>query len=238
MHFIGGETIITPAFNQILTNIVNSGRAGEITVGFTTNLTVWDQEVIKLLENFKQVNVGVSIESFTPLNDYVRWPSNISEVKQTLTRWQELCQNNRWLVQLRITPTCLTMHEITTVLDYSWEHQIPIESCDFLTEPEFFKINVLPVAYREPIIKSLQTWLDKRNGQLSSRIVNSRHTETLHEFLLQEATGYIQYLKEASDNSSELPNLVEFLKLLEKSRNNSVLDYIPQYEKLFRDSGY
>lgn len=238
LHFIGGETIITPAFNQILTNIVNSGRAGEITVGFTTNLTVWDQEVIKLLENFKQVNVGVSIESFTPLNDYVRWPSNISEVKQTLTRWQELCQNNRWLVQLRITPTCLTMHEITTVLDYSWEHQIPIESCDFLTEPEFFKINVLPVAYREPIIKSLQTWLDKRNGQLSSRIVNSRHTETLHEFLLQEATGYIQYLKEASDNSSELPNLVEFLKLLEKSRNNSVLDYIPQYEKLFRDSGY
>lgn len=238
LHFIGGETIVTPAFKQILNNIINHGRSKEITVGFTTNLTVWDQEVVNLLEQFKQVNVGVSIETFTSLNDYVRWPSNIGEVTQTLTRWQELCQRNKWLIQLRITPTCLTVHEITTVLDFAWQNQIPIESCDFLTEPEFFKINVLPVASREPIIKSLLAWVDKHNIQLSSRIVNSRNTETLYQFLLQEANGYIRYLKESMDNSSELPNLVEFLKLLEKSRNNSVLDYIPQYEKLFRDSGY
>lgn len=238
LHFIGGETIITPAFRRILNNIVDSGRSKEITIGFTTNLTVWDSEIGNLLEQFKQVNVGVSVETFSSVNNYVRWPSDIVEIKQTLSRWQELCQRNGWLIQIRITPTCLSIHEITTILDYAWQHQIPIESCDFLTEPEFLKINVLPAAYREPIIKNLQAWVDEHNVQSSSRVVNSRHTDTLHEFLLQEANGYIRYLKESTDNSSELPNLVEFLKLLEQSRNNSIINYIPQYEKLFRDSGY
>ena len=238
LHFIGGETIVTPAFRQILTNLVASGRAKEIIIGFTTNLTVWDREIIELLEQFGQINVGVSIETFTPLNDYVRWPSNIDEIKQTLTRWRELCQRNRWLIQLRITPTCLTIHELTTVLDYAWEHQVPIESCDFLTEPEYLKINVLPLAYRMPIVDNLKAWINKCNVQSSRRIVNSRHTEMLHEFLIQEAIGYVRYLEEASDNSAELSNLTEFLKLLEQSRKNSILDHIPQYEKLFRASGY
>jgi sulfatase maturation enzyme AslB (radical SAM superfamily) len=238
LHFIGGETLITPAFRQMLNTIVNSGRANEITVGFTTNLTVWDQGIIELLSHFKQVNVGVSIETFTTLNDYVRWPSNIEEVKKLLTRWQEVCKNNKWLIQLRITPTCLTIHELITVLDYAWEHLMPFESCDFLTNPKHLKINVLPLTYREPIIKNLELWVDKRNVQLGERIVNSRHIETVQEFLIQEANSYIHYLKESPDDSSDLPALVEFLKLLEKSRKNSIINYIPQYEKLFRASGY
>jgi len=35
-----------------------------------------------------------------------------------------------------------------------------------------------------------------------------------------------------------LPDLVDFVKRLETSRGNSILDYLPEYEELFRSAGY
>lgn len=39
LHFIGGETLITPAFKVILESLIDSGL-NDTTIGFTTNLTV------------------------------------------------------------------------------------------------------------------------------------------------------------------------------------------------------
>ena len=41
LHFIGGETTITPGFQRILQALVETGQANSITIGFTTNLTTW-----------------------------------------------------------------------------------------------------------------------------------------------------------------------------------------------------
>ena len=81
LHFIGGETVITPGFKKILTALVDRGIAGQITIGFTTNLTVWSDPIVELLKQFYQVNMGMSIETLTPVNDYVRYPSQIELVK-------------------------------------------------------------------------------------------------------------------------------------------------------------
>jgi len=75
LHFIGGETTITPGFRQILQALVDSNQAKDITIGFTTNLTTWSDSLNNLLTQFDSVHLGLSIETLTPVNDYVRWPS-------------------------------------------------------------------------------------------------------------------------------------------------------------------
>ena len=72
LHFLGGETVITPAFKIILQALIDNGISKNVTIGLTTNLTVWNQEIIDMLCEFKEVNLGMSVECFDPVNDYVR----------------------------------------------------------------------------------------------------------------------------------------------------------------------
>jgi sulfatase maturation enzyme AslB (radical SAM superfamily) len=238
LHFLGGETVITPGFKKILSALVHAGLAKNITIGFTTNLTVWSDSVVELLTQFQQVHLGMSIETLTPVNDYVRYPSQQARTQELLDRWVALGQEQGWLIQLRITPTCLTVHELTTVYDYAWQHKTAVESCNFIDNPEFFRISVLPKHQRESSVQTLRSWIDAHPVPDSGQIVNTRNPNVVQQQIVQDARSYLDYLESAADESYKLPDLVAYLKRLEASRGNSILTYLPQYEELFRSAGY
>lgn len=238
LHFLGGETVITPGFKKILSALVESGLAKNITIGFTTNLTVWSDSVVALLTQFQQVNLGMSVETLTPVNDYVRYPSRQAHTRELLDRWVALGQQHKWLIQLRITPTCLTVHELTTVYEYAWNHGTAVESCNFIDNPEFFRISVLPKLHRDTAVETLRSWIDAHPVGNHDQIINTRDPNIAQKQIVQDATSYLHYLESAEDESNRLPDLVAYLKRLEDSRGNSILTYLPQYEDLFRSAGY
>lgn len=237
LHFLGGETLITPAFKRILQVLVESGLGQSLTVGFTTNLTVWDQSVIELLTNFAGVHLGMSVECFHPVNDYVRWPSELSQVQLHAHRWLELAQEHNWLVQLRTTPTILTVSKLLSVYDFAWQHLIAVESCNFLNRPEHMRVSVLPLTYRASVVHDMKQWLAQHpaNGET---VTNIRDPGVVHTQITQDLQSYINYIENTPDESDQLPALVQYLKLLEGSRGNSILSYLPEYEELFRTAGY
>jgi sulfatase maturation enzyme AslB (radical SAM superfamily) len=237
LHFIGGETVITPAFKTILSALVDAGLNSTATVGFTTNLTVWDEEVINLLTQFHGVNLGVSIETMTPVNDYVRWPSKLPGVLNHLERWREVAQQHNWLVQIRTTPTLLSIGNLLSVYDYAWQHCIAIESCNFLEKPEFMRTSVLPFDQRQTVIGQMQAWLDQHSTS-GDTIINTRDPNIARAQIAQDLQSYVNYLRNAPDESHRLPDLVKFLHRVENSRGNCILDYLPEYENLFRSAGY
>jgi len=238
LHFLGGETVITPGFKTILTALVDAGLAKDVTIGFTTNLTVWSDDIVELLKQFKQVNLGMSVETLTPVNDYVRYPSRQEQTQTLLDRWVALGKQQDWLIQLRITPTCLTVHELTTVYDYAWQNNISVESCNFIDNPEFFRIGVLPQEHRVVTIKTLEQWIRDHQTATTQKIINTRNPVMALAQIVQDAESYLNYLKSAEDESYRLPDLVAYLKRLESNRGNSILTYLPQYEDLFRSAGY
>lgn len=239
LHFIGGETLITPAFKKILTALVEHKLADKLVVGFTTNLNAWDDSVVELLKEFKQINLGLSIESLTLANDYVRWPSKQDYTKKLLDQWVSMGQEKDWLLQLRNTPTCLTIQDLDTVYEYAWINGLCVESCNFLDNPEFMRIDVLPATYKEKAKQKLQDWVDRRSiDHNSQKIINIRNPNVAREQLVQDAKSYIEYINQSADESHRLPDLVDYIKKLESSRKNNILDYIPEYEQLLKSSGY
>jgi hypothetical protein len=238
LHFIGGETLITPGFKKILTALIDCGLANQITIGFTTNLTVWQDDIVDLLIQFKNVNLGMSVETMTALNNYVRWPSRIDKVTGLLDRWIRIGNKHNWIIQLRITPTCLTLHELHIVYDYAWQQNISVESCNFIDSPEFMRISVLPKEQRALARQNLSNWIDQHQTANTDIIVNTRDPNRAHDQILQDAQSYLNYLDQASDESNRLPDLVGYLKRLEHNRDNSILTYLPKYETLFRSAGY
>lgn len=238
LHFIGGETLITPGFVRILEALVTNGISQHVTLGFTTNLTTWSDHTADLLTKFKQINLGISMETTTKINDYVRWPSQIDQVLKHAQDWLDLARKHGWLTQLRITPTCLTVHELDTMYEYAWQNNLAVESCNFLERPEHLRIGVLPKTFRQLAHARLENWIKKHPIAQQDQIVNGRNPSTIRQQIVQDALSYLHYLDQAQDESHRLPDLVAYLKLLESRRGNRVLNYIPQYEELFRSAGY
>lgn len=237
LHFIGGETLITPAFATILRALIDTGLHESVTLGITTNLTVWPQPVIDLLCEFKQVHIGMSVEAFAPINDYVRWPGKLADIEQKFQQWLDLCKQKNWLPQLRTTPTVLSLLDLVSVHDRAWNHNIPVESCNFLQHPVFLRPSVLPMSMRGPIIEKFSQWLDSHQVD-NTKVINTRNPHFAQAQVCQDLHSYIQYLSNEPDESYLLPELVKYLKLTESMRKNSVLNYRPEYEELFRTAGY
>jgi hypothetical protein len=237
LHFIGGETLITPAFKKILRALIDKNLAQEITIGFTTALTAWDESIIDLLTAFKQVNLGMSVECFHPVNDYTRYPSNINKVTETMHQWINVARTHGWLVQLRTTPTILTIKHLVTVFEFAYNNDIAVESCNFLDHPAYMRPTVLPKDYRLEVIALLEIWL-KDKTKSDNVVVNIRDPNQAKPQVVQDAQSYLNYLKNQADESHLLPELINYLKIMESSRNNSVLTYLPEYEQLFRSAGY
>ena len=238
LHFIGGETTITPGFKTILDALINAGLHKQVTIGFTTNLSVWPKEIIERLKKFNLVNLGMSIETLTRTNDYVRFPCQINQTQKILDDWVALGKEMGWLMQIRITPTCLSVHELDTVYEYAWQHNIAVESCNFINRPEFMRINVLPKEQRTAAQQQLSAWINSHRLDSAEQIINTRDPNIAHQQILQDAKSYLNFFKSAEDESYRLPDLVAYLKRLESSRGNNILNYLPQYEELFRSAGY
>jgi sulfatase maturation enzyme AslB (radical SAM superfamily) len=239
LHFLGGETIITPAFKKILIKLIEKGLNKNISIGFTTNLTVWDDSIVELLTQYKEVNLGMSIECLHPINDYLRWPSRIEKVKEILEKWIQLGKQQNWLIQFRITPTIFSIAHIKTIYDYAYTYDVGVESCNFLYNPSFMRMSVLPIDVRQNIAKELQHWINSKKLLFAEeRIINTRDPNKVKDYILQDAMSYVEYLQNGPDESSSWPALVSYLKKLESSRKNSIIDYAPEYEKFLRSAGY
>jgi len=237
LHFLGGETVITPAFKTILQALIDAGLNQTATIGFTTNLSVWRDDVVELLTQFQGVHLGLSVESFSAVNDYVRWPVCLPTVFENLERWQAVAKQHNWLLQFRTTPTLLTVHKLLPIYDYALAHNIIVESCNFLYSPEVLKPSVLPIKYRQEIIDKMQAWVDAHQTNADT-VVNIRNPDSVQSQLVQDLSSYVAYLTNEPDESNRLPELVTWLKRIESSRGNSVLTYLPEYEELFRAAGY
>ena len=237
LHFIGGETLITPAFKSILKTLIDAGLNRNASIGFTTNLMAWDESVIDLLTQFDVVNLGMSIEAFDPVNEYVRWPADMVKVQQNLDRWMALARQHRWLLQFRTTPTVLSISRLLTVYEFARQHNITVESCNFLNRPEFMRPSVLPLEHRKNIVSEMKSWIQQHKVD-HEVIVNIRDPNVAQQQIVQDLESYVNYLENEPDESHRLPALVDFLKRIESSRGNSILDYLPDYEHFFRSAGY
>lgn len=238
LHFLGGETLITPGFRRILQSIIDSGLNTNTSIGFTTNLTVWDDSMIDLLTKFKEVNLGMSVECMHDLNDYVRYGSSLSEVKTILEKWLIVGKNNQWLIQLRTTPTVFSIWHLDTIYYYALERGIAIESCNFLENPAFMKISVLPKKMRDVVSGRLERFIERSGSIGTKTIVNTRDPNRYRDQIVQDAQSYINYMKSTDQEDFRAVDLVKYIKILENNRGNRILDYLPEYEEFLRSFGY
>lgn len=236
VHFLGGETLYNQAFYSICEHLDGE----DLVVGTTTNGTIYDARIEQLIPKFKEFHLGISIESVTPLNDYVRYPGPTDQILTNIKKFVALRDQHPGLkLELRITPNLFTISELDQVFDFMIEHDIIAESCNILHQPRCLRMELMPEDIRQETIAKLQSIVD-RVGSYEPQ-VNTRRSDLSQQIIAQLATEYLEFVKtytKPTDQEESLKELIVFLKSFETLRNNNILDYAPRYTDFLRSIGY
>lgn len=240
IHFLGGETLYDTAFYTICEKLIDAGISKNITIGTTTNGTIYDDRLVKLIKEFGGFHLGISIEAVTPINDYIRYPGKLTDIVPNIEKFLELRKTTNLFISLRITPNIFTIYDIDLLIRYMLENQVIAESCNILQKPAQLRMELLPDDIRQEIVAKLKKVIEE--FQLEKyNIVNVRVTESIKKVISDITYEYLNFLETYSSlvNEEELRyKLVDFIKGFESLRENSILDYAPRYEKFLRHYGY
>jgi MoaA/NifB/PqqE/SkfB family radical SAM enzyme len=241
IHFLGGETLYEESFYTICESLIKNNLAKNIIVGTTTNGTIFNERIQKFIESFKQFHLGISIESVTKLNDYVRWPGRIDSILPNIDKFLAQREHNPGLyISLRITPNVFTISEIDKIFVYMMERGVIAESCNILHNPASLRIELIPDDIRCLVKEKLETVIDYY--ELSKQnVINVRRSDQVSNVIADVILDYYQFIcnYQVPDNAEQLRyELVNFIKAFESIRKNSILDYAPDYEKFLRHYGY
>jgi radical SAM protein with 4Fe4S-binding SPASM domain len=241
VHLLGGETLIDPAFYTICDALIEARLSHKIIVGTTTNGTIYNDKIELYSKMFKEFHLGISIETISTLNDYIRWPSKINKVLENIMKFKKLRdESQRLYISLRITPNVFTIFEIDQLLEFMWEHDLAAESCNILHEPKHLMIELLPECIRQETINKLKLLINRLDFN-EKKIINIRNRDNVKDTIQDRCLEYLRFLETyelPKDVEVHRKNLVRFLKSFESLRNNRITDHAPRYKEFLTAYGY
>jgi len=242
VHFLGGETLYLKSFYNICNRLIEQGTNKTVSLGTTTNCTVYSQELAKIITEFSNVHLGLSIESFHRINDYVRYPSTIDQCRSNIDKFLDLRAKTNLHLALRITPNILTIFHIDTVFRFMLDNQITAESCNILQEPSCLRIELLPQELADQILEKINDIISEYDLKENTETIINRRNEQLIDPIIRdvifEYKHFLETYKQPENVEEERYNLVKFLKAFESLRSNTILDYLPEYEEFLRQYNY
>ena len=184
VYWAGGEPLVTAEHWDIMNYWIETGRAKDITINYTTNFTNLNykkQSILDLWKHFKQVSVAASLDASYGRAEYIR--------KGTV--WETIVANRKIMLEqvphiyFEITPT-VSMMNVLHLPDFhrEWlELGLLEDPTNFrinnLIDPDFFSTRVLPLSYKEKVTDKWLAHLDwlklrdynlDKNGWISSAV--------------------------------------------------------------------
>jgi organic radical activating enzyme len=159
IHFMGGETLLTDRFEDLVDTLIAHKRF-DVCLSFVTNGTVFKPTLLTKLAGFKRVGIEVSIETVSEHNSYVRQGTNTALVLDNIDRYQAQCNGSSITVTIRPAVSALTIGHFGGLLQYALRNKLAIKS-SLVTTPGFLNVQVLPAEVRTQYLSQYQDILQQ-----------------------------------------------------------------------------
>lgn len=237
LQILGGEPLYEKKFWELLDILIETGRAKTLHLGVTTNCTIWDERLPGLLDQFFKVDLGLSVDTIDPVNDYVRWPSKIDIVVENIKKFAAL-RNERIYVLIRPSPNIFSIYHFDKLFEFCLELELAQETSFVFQDPSWLRIEMLPRYIRGDIIDRLVK-LKNKDIDYNFQHLNIRNRKDYWITNFNNLDSYINLLQEEQKLPlDDAARLVNFLHRLENSRGNNILTYLPNYETFLKSIGY
>ena len=150
IKFEGGEPLMMEENYKLLELFIKNNKT-DVELNYSTNmtrLTLKSYDVIELWKNFKNVNVGISLDAYDDQNYYIRNPANWNTIVDNINRIRSECPHVKLHVQTTIQ--ILNSFAATTLhkwcLDNNLEHHFI-----FLRHPTNMGLNALTIDYKNRV---------------------------------------------------------------------------------------
>jgi radical SAM protein with 4Fe4S-binding SPASM domain len=224
IYFAGGEPLIMEEHNRILKMLIETGNTG-VRLIYNTNLTELKfkkESVLDLWKQFPQVCVAASLDDMGDRAGIIRSGTVWTEVEQNIRDLKRECPH----IDFMISPTLSVMN----IWNFCEFHRYMVEQ-EFI-RPGDMNLNILqgPREYRIDILP--------QDIKLELKIKFEQHLEWLRplDHLNRAAGGFeaaIQFMM-SQDRSDMLPQFWKITSDLDWSRNESILQEVPELERLLK----
>jgi sulfatase maturation enzyme AslB (radical SAM superfamily) len=159
IHFMGGETLLTPKFEDIVDWFIEHGQT-DVCFSFVTNGTVFRPVLMQKLQKFRRVGIEVSIESLDETNQYQRQGTDTKLVLNNIDQYLKYCNGGSITVTLRPAVSLLTIGSYYQLLEYALANSLVVKTL-FVNSPRFLSAALLPDTVKQQYIKQYQHFVQK-----------------------------------------------------------------------------
>ena len=240
LYIVGGEPLMIDRHYEFLQKCIDTGASKNIIVEYNTNLTNIPQRAWNIWKYFKRINIGASIDGIGDINHYMRYPSNFNKIHENLLKLSNAEGNFKVWIAATINVfnvlhfpefiEWIIKNKIPKVNDDDWR---PIITPHPLHGPKFYNIRMLPKFAKDAVHEKYQEYkpylcslIDKQNWDENRKEVSKKEVVNL----LDQYSDYMY----SKDFSEHLPRFWEATRRLDKIRNHSIEDYIPELYNLLK----
>lgn len=238
IHIIGGEVEFMPKFEFLIDYFINRGFASTVNISFTTNGSVDYRRHFKKLQQYKRVEVGISIESVEPIGDYIRQGGKIQEILKNIVDMNTNKFDNMQMA-IRTVPSLLSLLAYASLIEWAWQNKIPVDN-SLLVAPTWLQAKLLPDSIKEKIVSSVSQLLDRLPDTHREEFNNQKDPHKIDVSIRNECESIISLARLAApDNANELRTLCATkLSQWDKLKNTNIKFYSQDLYEFLKEYGY
>jgi hypothetical protein len=209
--FLGGEPFGDKVTFECLENLVKYQKSKNVTLDLNTNGTLITREKMDFLSNnFKFVYIKASIDGIAQVNDYLRYPSEWTELQAKILMTHDYPNMS---LMLTTALSNLALMRYYQVVEWALAYSIDDLFLSTVQEPRLLQPSNLPASVKEQLLKTYLNLKTFYKNQMTERV----------EFVIDTCIFICQ-----TQNNDDFSNTMQWLELHDQHRKNSVLNIFPE----------
>jgi len=239
VHFMGGETLLTPKFEDFVDYMLKANRT-DLNFSFVTNGTSFNERLMSKLKNFQRIGIEVSIETMTKHNEYQRQGTNNAVVYANIEKYTKICDNSNITLTMRPAISLLTIGYYHTLLKYCLQNKLVVKSL-ICTHPRYLDATILPMSIKETYKIGFENLLEKINVRDNTiQDYNESDPNQIDSIIRSEITKVLSILSTAqpADSWQQLKHMVSWCNRWDKVHGYDAYDLYPEFKDILVEHGY
>jgi len=218
VYFAGGEPLLEPNHYQFLEILLEKKRT-DIRLLYTTNFSTLRFKTKKITDywnQFKTVNVNLSLDDFGKRGEYIRRGLRYSSFIENLKMLRKESPHVKISIATAVSLlNVFSLPEFLIHLKDELQFNSRQITFDFVFDPDLYCIKALPLHLKD---------------QLKMKFMNSS-VPVEFQFHLDKVLNYLQQ----EDQSPLWKKFIAYTKALDQIRSEKIQDFVPEYREAFSE---